>query len=111
MKQEEAKNEGAATKQNANSTPNSKRKRKRKRSKNRSLSNGNGLDINGAKKSTEPVPVPGNSCNPLSSSFSAVDYLKHRTPLYQVNTINIDDMYSRKGELSTVCICALFDSE
>merc|ERR1712176_984610 len=41
------------------------------------------------------------SVNPLSLSFNAVDYLKHRTPLYQVNTINIDNIHERRGELST----------
>merc|ERR1712228_611055 len=41
------------------------------------------------------------SANPLSSAFCAVDYLKHRTPLYQVNTINIDNINDRRGELST----------
>lgn len=58
------------------------------------------IDLNGNSKE-QSDSVPGISCNPLSDAFSAVDYLKHRTPLYQVNTINIDDMYSRKGELST----------
>eukprot|EP01084_Bolivina_argentea_P138066 243159_1 len=47
------------------------------------------------------VDVGVDTFNPLSDNFNAVDYLKHRTPLYQVNTINIDNIYERKGELST----------
>eukprot|EP01083_Nonionella_stella_P268004 905663_1 len=53
------------------------------------------------KKKVVVIDDSGESCNPLSDNFCAVDYLAHRTPLYQVNTINIDKIYQRKGELST----------
>jgi len=63
--------------------------------------NNNSANNSGMTSSAVSTPALTASCNPLSDQFCAVDYLKHRTPLYQVNTINIDNIYTRKGELST----------